>query len=589
MADYFRKYKSLHSTTLSSSISTGTGETITFASVTNVPTDTEITVTISRVDSSGTATPTLMERITGTLSGSNLVSYTRGVDNSTEQAHAAGSVVEMVWNAADWNQAVTGLLLTHTQTGRLKNETWYAADSVGTDAYAVTLSPALAALTTGFMLNFKAGTANTGAATLAVNGLTAKAIKKLNDQDLATGDIESGQIVTVVYDGTYWQMQSQPAQLIANSLKSATTVVDVSAATAPSSGQVLTATASTTATWQTPSSSGNSDLYAQALINGGMDVWQRATTFTTPNDDTYGPDRWNFLVDGNGAWTFARDTDVPTGNFKYSLKATNVTLNKQCGIVQILENIDSVKFQDKTASLSFYAKTSGTEIANLRATVLSWTSTADSVTSDVVGTWAGNGTDPTWATNYTAEVAGSNKALTASWQQFTIDGIAVNTSSITNLAVVVWVDDTTIAANDDFWITGIKLEVGSTATAYQARHYQQELALCQRYCYAITTAANGRVSVGSAASTTVHYSMLHLPVLMRSSTMTLTATAGDWVLDDGANAATDVTSLALVGDTYNTAQAVFLNASVASGLTQYRVYHLEADGSARTLILSAEL
>lgn len=39
---------------------------------------------------------------------------------------------------------------------------------------------------------------------------------------------------------------------ITNALKSATTTVDVSAATAPSSGQVLTATSSTAATWQTP-------------------------------------------------------------------------------------------------------------------------------------------------------------------------------------------------------------------------------------------------------------------------------------------------------------------------------------------------
>lgn len=40
---------------------------------------------------------------------------------------------------------------------------------------------------------------------------------------------------------------------ITNALKSATTTVDVSAATAPSSGQVLTATSGTAATWQTPS------------------------------------------------------------------------------------------------------------------------------------------------------------------------------------------------------------------------------------------------------------------------------------------------------------------------------------------------
>ena len=42
----------------------------------------------------------------------------------------------------------------------------------------------------------------------------------------------------------------------AGKLHSATTVIDVISATAPTSGQVLTATASTTATWQTPSVSG---------------------------------------------------------------------------------------------------------------------------------------------------------------------------------------------------------------------------------------------------------------------------------------------------------------------------------------------
>lgn len=39
----------------------------------------------------------------------------------------------------------------------------------------------------------------------------------------------------------------------ARALKSATTTVDVAAATAPTSGQVLTATGTTAATWQTPS------------------------------------------------------------------------------------------------------------------------------------------------------------------------------------------------------------------------------------------------------------------------------------------------------------------------------------------------
>lgn len=85
----------------------------------------------------------------------------------------------------------------------------YAADAEASDAYAIDLSPTPAAYYNGMVVNFKANTANTGTATLNVNSLGAKTIKKHHDQDLATGDIESGQIVTVVYDGTNFQMQSQ--------------------------------------------------------------------------------------------------------------------------------------------------------------------------------------------------------------------------------------------------------------------------------------------------------------------------------------------------------------------------------------------
>lgn len=87
----------------------------------------------------------------------------------------------------------------------------YAADSVGSDAYAITLSPALGAYAAGNCFTFKAGTANTGAATLNVNGLGAKSILKQHDVALDDNDIESAQTVTVCYDGTNFQMQSQIA------------------------------------------------------------------------------------------------------------------------------------------------------------------------------------------------------------------------------------------------------------------------------------------------------------------------------------------------------------------------------------------
>lgn len=82
----------------------------------------------------------------------------------------------------------------------------YAADGGSTDAYAITLSPAIAAYTVGQAITFKAATRNTGAATLNINSVGAQAIVKDVSTALDTGDIKAGQMVTVVWDGTNFQM-----------------------------------------------------------------------------------------------------------------------------------------------------------------------------------------------------------------------------------------------------------------------------------------------------------------------------------------------------------------------------------------------
>lgn len=87
--------------------------------------------------------------------------------------------------------------------GKSWNE--YAIDSVGTDSYAITVA-GVTSYVEGQTFKFKAGTANTGACSLNVNGLGAKTIKKDVSSDLATGDILQNQIVTVIYDGTNMSM-----------------------------------------------------------------------------------------------------------------------------------------------------------------------------------------------------------------------------------------------------------------------------------------------------------------------------------------------------------------------------------------------
>jgi hypothetical protein len=97
----------------------------------------------------------------------------------------------------------------------VQNSVWIYKTSTGSsNAYVLTLTPAVTAYVAGQCFIFNANFTNTSAATINVNGLGAKAIKKLNDQDLVSGDIESGQTVQIVYDGTNFQMVSQLAQAV---------------------------------------------------------------------------------------------------------------------------------------------------------------------------------------------------------------------------------------------------------------------------------------------------------------------------------------------------------------------------------------
>ena len=82
----------------------------------------------------------------------------------------------------------------------------YGVSAIGTDAYAITFSPAYAAYTTGMIINLKVDVANTGAATINVDSLGVKTIKKNVSSDVATGDIVAGQIATLIYDGTNFQL-----------------------------------------------------------------------------------------------------------------------------------------------------------------------------------------------------------------------------------------------------------------------------------------------------------------------------------------------------------------------------------------------
>lgn len=91
----------------------------------------------------------------------------------------------------------------------------YQADTGTANAYAVALSPAATAYVQGQVVHFKPANANTGASTLALNGMSTKAIKKGGSAALDAGDIVANQIVTVIYDGTNFQMTNSASGVVA--------------------------------------------------------------------------------------------------------------------------------------------------------------------------------------------------------------------------------------------------------------------------------------------------------------------------------------------------------------------------------------
>lgn len=118
--DKFRKSYSFLTKSLSSNVNDST-TTIPLNNTTNVPTDTAVDFIIDRVDANGNRTPSTRELCSGVVSGSNIVSVTRGLQGTTAQAHTSGAVVEFVNSGEAWNDLMDGLLVSLDQDGTLKS------------------------------------------------------------------------------------------------------------------------------------------------------------------------------------------------------------------------------------------------------------------------------------------------------------------------------------------------------------------------------------------------------------------------------------------------------------------------------------
>lgn len=214
-----------------------------------------------------------------------------------------------------------------------------------------------------------------------------------------------------------------------------------------------------------------------AIINGDFRVNQRQATSIA--DDAYCLDRWNILSDG-ATITVAQSTVAPSDG-RFSLAMQSGTNAKKFGVAQYIENLNCVGMFGQTVTLSFKARVSNaTNLPNIKAGILSWSSTADTLTSDFVSSWAASGTTPTLITNWTFENTPSNLGVTTSWATYRVQGV-IDTLNAANVAVFIWSDSTANTTSDVLYVTDVQCEIGTIATPFERRSMAEQLLLCQRY------------------------------------------------------------------------------------------------------------
>ena len=308
------------------------------------------------------------------------------------------------------------------------------------------------------------------------------------------------------------------------------------------------------------------------LMNGDFSVAQRGTTFdstTTPanNDDTYLLDRWYVLSDGNDIVDVTQQSDGAVGDLNY-IRLDVETVSKKFGIAQIIEraNVKDLIGGSSKVSLSFNAKVSNASagrLDNIKAGIITWSGTADSVTSDIISAWNAEDTDPTLIANATFENTPANLSVTTSDARYKIENITIDTASAANIIVFIWADGLTATLTDTLEISNIQLEKGSVATDFEHRPYAAELALCQRYFQTV------QKSIGVAVNTTGVQLLIPFPVEMRS-TPTFSQPATIEITD--AFASNHTQSSTGLSANNATTEGVRLSLNNFGGLTQQRVY-----------------
>lgn len=174
----------------------------------------------------------------------SLVASNTAVPGSDATKWALDEFFNLAALEATLAEAIAGVIATKIITPRrlasaAQQGTWsYITAGGSANALTAALAPAVASLTAGLVVNLKVNTANTGAATLNVNGLGAAPIVRANGGPLVANDLIAGEIVSLIYDGTSFRVQRAVGSDVVSGSLIARRIFTASATYTPTPGTV---------------------------------------------------------------------------------------------------------------------------------------------------------------------------------------------------------------------------------------------------------------------------------------------------------------------------------------------------------------
>jgi hypothetical protein len=341
------------------------------------------------------------------------------------------------------------------------------------------------------------------------------------------------------------------------------------------------------------------------IINGAMQVAQRGTSASGlggTNNDYQTVDRFK-IIGGtaiSGRVTMSQ-SDSGLSGFKKCLKLDVTTADTSIGASELFGLVTAIEGQDlqqlkkgtsdaEQITVSYYVK--GNAAANYTFEISDADNTRHntqsfSVTSDwtrVVHTFAADTTgalDNDNATSFSLAWwlhAGSN---------FTSGTFTENTWASRTTANRVDSNDTSIFDSTDrtFEITGVQLEVGSTATPFEHRSFGEELQLCKRYCNVIAPINDEAFTFGHARTTTIAVGTVRLHPVMRANPTITFSDVTDFQIQFG-NGATQTTGM---GANELSTEGITMQATIGSGLTVGQGMEIREHTSGAKITVDAEL